>query len=58
MNTAHSKSYDFPFNEGVFKYHVNNKELNEVKLVFEDGTEFKFEEIANSLANKMDEGNV
>jgi len=42
----------------VFKYHVNNKELNEVKLVFEDGTEFKFEEIANGFANTREKGNV
>jgi len=37
LNTAHSKSYDFPFDETVFKYHMNDKELDETELVLENG---------------------
>ena len=45
LNTVHSKSYDFPFYETVFKYRMSDKEVEEVKLVLESGKAFEFPEI-------------
>jgi hypothetical protein len=42
LNAAHFKSYVFPFDETVFKYHMSTDELNKVKLVLQGGKEFEF----------------
>lgn len=34
--------YDFSFDEAVFKYHMSDKEVKEVKLVLESGKAFEF----------------
>lgn len=49
LNTVHLKSYDFSFDETVFKYRMSEKEVEQVKLVVENGQEFKFvKEIAGT----------
>lgn len=52
LNTTHSKSYDFPFDETVFKYRMSDKEVEEVKLVLESGKAFDFPEILGLVSKE------
>lgn len=52
LNTMHIKSYDFDFDPKVFKYHLSDKELDEIHLVLESGEDFKFPDIATSITKE------
>lgn len=41
LNTVHTKSYDFDFNPEVFKYYLDDKELEEIQLILQSGEQFK-----------------